>query len=229
MTIAAITGLEAEARIARRAGLAARASGGIAAGTIEAAEACLAAGAEGLVSFGIAGALAPHLAPGSLVLPRVVVETDGARHDVDENWRARVRDRLIAAGLGIDEGDILGAAEAIATVERKAALHVATGAVAVDLESHIVARAARHSARPFWCCAPSPIRPRKLFLRPRSMGSTPPVCRRWDGCWRRWCGTRRSCRTCCAWPAIRGGRFLRYARRSARAWHEPADEEEYTR
>ncbi len=149
MTIAAITGLEAEARIARRAGLAARASGGIAAGTIEAAEACLAAGAEGLVSFGIAGALAPHLAPGSLVLPRVVVETDGARHDVDENWRARVRDRLIAAGLGIDEGDILGAAEAIATVERKAALHVATGAVAVDLESHIVARAARHSARPF--------------------------------------------------------------------------------
>jgi len=149
MTIAAITGLSAEARIARRAGLRAKASGGIAARTLEAAEACLAGGADGLVSFGIAGALAPHLAPGSLLLPRVVVEADGARHEVDEKWRARVLEGLIAAGLRVAEGDLLGAVEVAASAERKAALFAATGAIAVDLESHIVARAAMRAVRPF--------------------------------------------------------------------------------
>jgi len=149
MKVAAITGLEAEARIARRAGLTALASGGMAERTLAIAEACLADGADALVSFGIAGALAPHLSAGSLLLPRCVVDDGGARFRVDEAWRARIAAMLEAAGMYAEEGDILGAAEAVASPVRKAALFQKTGAIAVDLESHRVAVAAARARLPF--------------------------------------------------------------------------------
>lgn len=149
MKIAAVTGMEAEARIARRAGLKAIASGGIAARTLALAEALLGDGAEGLLSFGIAGALAPQLAAGALLLPRAVIEESGMRHAVDEAWRARVEKRLAAAGLHAVDGDLYGATAAVDSAERKAALFRRTGAAAVDLESHLVARAAMREGRPF--------------------------------------------------------------------------------
>jgi hopanoid-associated phosphorylase len=149
MKIAAITGLEAEARIIRRAGFEARASGGGAARTRELAQALLAEGAEGLVSFGIAGALSPHLAPGTLLSPRVVVEEGGVRHLVNEAWRTRVYEALAATRLRVDDGDMLCAAAIAGTRERKAALFAATGAVAVDLESSIVADMATRAGKPF--------------------------------------------------------------------------------
>jgi adenosylhomocysteine nucleosidase len=149
MKVAAITGLEAEARIARRAGLEAAASGGVAARTLALAEAFLREGADALLSFGIAGALAPHFAAGTLLLPRLVLDEDGSHHAVDETWRARVATMLAAAGQPAESGVMLGAGEAAATPVRKAALFQATGAIAVDLESHLVARAAAAGKRPF--------------------------------------------------------------------------------
>lgn len=149
MNISVITGLEAEARIARRAGLAAKASGGDALRTRQAAEDFLRQGAGTLLSFGIAGALAPHLEAGALLLPRAVVEENGARHEVDPGWRSRLGNALDAAGLRADSGDLLGTSVAAASPERKAALFAATGAVAVDLESHIVARAAERAGCAF--------------------------------------------------------------------------------
>ncbi len=149
MNIAAITGLEAEARIARRAGLAAKASGGVAVQTLQAAEAFLAQGADMLLSFGIAGALAPHLVPGTLLLPRAVIEENGTRRMVDAGLRSRLGDALAAAGLRGEPGDILGADEAAASRARKAALFAASGAVAIDLESHIIARAAERAGSSF--------------------------------------------------------------------------------
>jgi hopanoid-associated phosphorylase len=149
MVSAAITGLAAEARIARRAGFAAHASGGIAVQTFAAAESYLAQGVHTLLSFGIAGALAPHLLPGTLLLPRAVVEEGGTRRMVDAGWRARLADALAAAGLHAEPGDLLGADEAAASRARKAALFAATGAVAIDLESHIVARSAAHAGGSF--------------------------------------------------------------------------------
>jgi hopanoid-associated phosphorylase len=113
------------------------------------AQALLAEGADGLISFGIAGALAPHLAPGTLLSPRAIVEEGGVRREVDEAWRARVREALAAAGLHVEEGDILGHAVIATTREQKAALFAATGAVAVDLESSIVAEVAARAGRPF--------------------------------------------------------------------------------
>ena len=149
MKVAAITGLLAEARIAREAGLDAAASGGVAARTLALAEASLRDGAEALLSFGIAGALAPTLSPGTLLLPRFVRDGSRLGYAVDEAWRLRVAAALAAVGLHAEEGDMLGADEAAASLARKAALFAATGAIAVDLESHLVARVAARARRPF--------------------------------------------------------------------------------
>jgi adenosylhomocysteine nucleosidase len=143
MTIAAVTGLAAEARIAERNGILARATGGDARRTAEACADFLAAGAA-LVSFGIAGALAPGLAPGTLLVPRRVV-SDAAVIAVDDAWQRRLAQALGRA----NEDDLFGAAAMIAMPAAKAALHRRTGAVAVDLESHIVAAAARRANKPF--------------------------------------------------------------------------------
>jgi hopanoid-associated phosphorylase len=149
MKVAAVTGLAAEAAVARRAGLIAQASGGIAAQTTAIAESLLRDGAEALISFGLAGALAPALAPGALLVPRAVIDETGARYAVDTEWRMRMIDGLRGAGLWLEERDVLGAREAAASLARKAEFHRATGAVAIDLESHLVAQAAARAGRPF--------------------------------------------------------------------------------
>ncbi|HXP31927.1 MAG TPA: nucleoside phosphorylase [Stellaceae bacterium] len=165
MRVAAITGLAVEARIARGAGLVAVATGGDAARTEAAAERLLAEGASALLSFGIAGGLDPGLAPGSLLLPRLVRSEDGATFPVDAAWRARVLTALRASGLVPEEGDLLGAARIVAASSAKAELHRRTGAIAVDLESHVAAQAAAQAGRPFlalravadpaWCVLPA--------------------------------------------------------------------------
>jgi hopanoid-associated phosphorylase len=149
MRPAAVTGLAAEARILRRLGLAATPTAGDAAHTAAAAERLVAAGADALVSFGIAGGLAAGLAPGALLLPSRVIGEDGASFDVDAGWRAAVRARIAAQGVAVAEGDLLGRSLVAATPDEKATLHRRTGAVAVDLESAVVAAAASRLGRPF--------------------------------------------------------------------------------
>lgn len=149
MQLAAITGLEAEARIARAAGLKAAASGGREARTRATAESFLRNGADALISFGIAGALAPQLATGTLLLPRLVIDESGERYSVDDELRALVAAKLGRAGIHVADGDLLGASQAAASLQRKAALFRLTSAVAVDLESHLVARAATQAGKPF--------------------------------------------------------------------------------
>ena len=67
-----VVGMAAEARIARRFGFPVA--------TLSGAEALLADGADGLISFGIAGGLAPGLNPGTLVVATEVVAEDGRRY-----------------------------------------------------------------------------------------------------------------------------------------------------
>jgi hopanoid-associated phosphorylase len=149
MKVGAVTGLVAEAKVAQRGGLIARPSGGIAAQTTAIAESLLRDGAEALVSFGIAGALAPSLAPGGLLVPRAVIDDRGTRHAVDSAWRTDITETLRQAGLSVEARDLLGASEAAVSPARKAELHRITGAVAVDLESHLVAAVAARVGKPF--------------------------------------------------------------------------------
>ena len=149
MKVGAVTGLAAETKLARRAGFMARPSGGVAAQTTAIAESLLREGAEALISFGLAGALAPGLAPGALLVPRAVLDETGARYAIDREWRVRIAEALRRAGWSIEERDLLGAREVAASLARKAELHRITGAVAIDLESDLVAQAAANAGRPF--------------------------------------------------------------------------------
>jgi adenosylhomocysteine nucleosidase len=149
MATTALTGLAAEASLARRCGIAAAAGGGDPARTADLAGRLLAEGADRLLSFGLAGALAPALPPGAVLLPQNVRTEGGDIFPVDAAWHARARAALAASGIVADERDLLGADRIIGAVAAKAAAQEASGAVAVDLESHIVASAARRARRPF--------------------------------------------------------------------------------
>lgn len=149
MRIAAVTGLAAEARILRRRGLAVLATAGDPARTAEAAARLLRDGADALLSFGIAGALDPALAPGAVLLPRRVRGAAGEIFAADPAWHDAMRRSLAALGMAPHEGDLLGLAAVAITQHDKAALRARSAAVAVDLESHVAAAAAQRAGRPF--------------------------------------------------------------------------------
>lgn len=149
MTIGAVTGLAAEATVAREIGFEAVAGGGTAAGTEAAAMALLARPVIGLMSFGIAGGLAPGLCSGALILPAAVRARDGTAHWVDVEWHLRLAAAARKAGLAVTVGGMLGHDAIAATATEKAALHRETNAVAIDIESHVVAAVAQHARVPF--------------------------------------------------------------------------------
>ncbi len=121
----------------------------------ERAERLVAEGATGLVSFGIAGALRPGLEPGTLLLPQAVVgpapqsDAEAPVFPVDAAWHARVAAMAGACGLPVASiGRVAGSDLAVTTVAAKAALARATGAAAVDMESHVAAAVARKHGLP---------------------------------------------------------------------------------
>jgi hopanoid-associated phosphorylase len=97
-----------------------------------------------IISIGIAGALAPDLRAGDMVIAERVVTANDA-FETDAKWTARMAAALPDARIGA----ILGRGLIAGTAEVKAALHEASGADAVDMESHMAAEAARARGVPF--------------------------------------------------------------------------------
>ena len=106
------------------------------------------AGAGALVSWGLAGGLAPSLEAGAVCLPEEVIGPDGTHYPTAGEWRETLS-RLVAAHRRVGCGSLLTSAAPIATAAAKAAAHRDTGAVAVDMESSAVAQAARTHGLPF--------------------------------------------------------------------------------
>jgi adenosylhomocysteine nucleosidase len=149
MPIAAVTGLAAEARIASELGMRAAAGGGDAARTAAAITALIGEGASGLVSFGICGGLDPAIASGAVVLPHRIQSETGDGYPVDGKWHASLAEALHLTRMAPVTGQLLGSTAIVDTPARKAALFGVSGAVAVDLESHLVAQAAHAAGIPF--------------------------------------------------------------------------------
>ena len=139
------SGLAAEARIARAAGFQVIVGAGDPHRTTMLVEAAVRQ-AKCLVSFGIAGGLAPHLRPGDVILSAEVIGED-RRWRANELFHAQVSD--LARSIGAAEGPVFGARDILATEGDKAQVWRDTGALAVDLESAIVARAAEAAGIPF--------------------------------------------------------------------------------
>jgi len=101
----------------------------------------------GIISFGCAGGLDPHLATGDCVVATGVLTPDGIVA-TDPDWSRALLDRLPNARPGL----LAGADAPLATVGAKAALWRDAGAAAVDMETHAAALAARRHGLPFAAC-----------------------------------------------------------------------------
>ncbi len=128
-----VVGLEFEARIAVGPGMRVICSGD--GGNLAAALAqAITADCRGLVSFGVAGGLAPELKPGDCVVGTAVL-SDKGRVETDRHWSRTLLQTIPDAVPGL----LLGVSAPVADPQAKRALYLKTGAVAVDMESHVVA------------------------------------------------------------------------------------------
>jgi adenosylhomocysteine nucleosidase len=142
--VVAVTGLWFEARVAAGPGVRAIAGGGSVAALEAALEHALAQGAGAVMSFGIAGGLAEDLTCGTWLIARAIA-TPARRWLCDAQWM-----RILAARLpGARTVDIAAVDRLVSDPAAKRALHQATGAAAVDTESHIAAAIAAAHGLPF--------------------------------------------------------------------------------
>ncbi|HNB27349.1 MAG TPA: hypothetical protein PLR41_10350 [Alphaproteobacteria bacterium] len=171
-----VTGLRSEARLLRGLDVACISVGGRAEGAPEKIEALIRRGVTGLVSFGIAGALHPDLRAGDDVIGTAVMDESGATWRAADAWVSAVtsvaprdlpgpeawyqarpprpEERVNRGPLSYlwesqAAGSFLGLDRILASPQDKAAAFARTGALAIDMESHHVARAAAAHGLPF--------------------------------------------------------------------------------
>ncbi len=102
-------------------------------------------GSKILLSFGIAGALDQTLNPGDLIIPDLVLHSnDGSFETSADQLKIRLDNRI-----EFKSGSLLGSNKLIASASKKLSLFKSTGAIAVDMESMAVAKAARDYNLPF--------------------------------------------------------------------------------
>jgi adenosylhomocysteine nucleosidase len=95
-------------------------------------------GYRGMISFGVAGGLASHLRAGDWVVASAVRESHTVRA-TDAVWSRKL---LGIIGRSAIHAPIIGVDAPVAEPARKRELYKTTGAAAVDMESHLVARVA---------------------------------------------------------------------------------------
>lgn len=157
--VALLTALVSEARPLRAAMLRAAhppltviTSGQGAARASRAARDALAQGAVALVSWGLAGGLARELRAGDILVPCLLCAPDGRRFATDARWGDAIVDELARAAGGAcapDRRDLVAVDAVLTTAAQKAAVAMATGAVAADMESAAIAQVAIDAGVPF--------------------------------------------------------------------------------
>jgi adenosylhomocysteine nucleosidase len=110
-------------------------------------EYAIARSCSGIISFGVAGGLAPDLAPGDWVVASGVI-AGHKRYPTDPDWTLR----LLRALGGAVHADIAGVDALVVQPYEKRLLHHATSSVAVDMESHVAGEAAEAHGMPFAAC-----------------------------------------------------------------------------
>ena len=141
-SLVVVCGLAAEAKIAAGPGVTVLAGGGDGA-RLAADLSALPRDTPCLLSFGVAGGLDAALRPGAICVAAGVV-FEGRRIDADAAWSQR-----LAASLAVEAALLAGSEVVVESVAAKASLYAATGAAAVDMETHIVARDAMRRRIPW--------------------------------------------------------------------------------
>jgi hopanoid-associated phosphorylase len=143
--IIAVTSLAREAYIARGHGVSVICSPSARLGS--ALSAAILPGVSGIISFGVAGGLHPDLVAGNWVVASAVRYGDNV-FPTDAKWRQELCRKLPSAVIA----DIAGSDVVMRAPSEKSHLHKTTGAVSVDMESHIAAEIAAEYGIPFASC-----------------------------------------------------------------------------
>jgi adenosylhomocysteine nucleosidase len=101
-----------------------------------------------VISAGVCGALDPGVTLGSLILPETVIGPRGERYAATVAHHRQHVAALSGHGMPFAIGALATVAEVAATPEAKAKLRESTGAVAVDMESARILRAAAEAGCP---------------------------------------------------------------------------------
>ena len=142
MTLLVACGLKREAAIIARPGWRVVAGGGDAERLERDLESAI-SGVTAMLSCGVAGALDPSLRAGDVIVGTLCEPATDLRRGTE------VIDWLAQHLPHAHRGTIIGGDTIIASAAEKAALHTKTGAIAVDMESHIAARVASRHGLPF--------------------------------------------------------------------------------
>ncbi len=145
MPVVAVCGLGLEARLAKGDRIVTVLACGDSRRLSRDLERALALKPSAVLSFGIAGGLAPGLRAGTQLVARAIVTRSGERYASDVGWSAR----LSAALGGVPIVDLAGIDAPVGDPAAKRDLFVTTGAAAADMESHVAARIAAAHGLPF--------------------------------------------------------------------------------
>jgi hopanoid-associated phosphorylase len=133
-SVIALVGLAFEARIAAGPGVLVACRGRE---TSDLLRLAVGAGCRSIISFGVAGGLAPDLIPGDCVVASAIIDHLAVR-PTDPLWSRKLADMIPDAR----HGPIIGVNSVVSNPADKRKLHAFSRAVAVDMESHLVARLA---------------------------------------------------------------------------------------
>lgn len=100
---------------------------------------------KGLMSFGTMGGLAPDIETGQWLVARSVIDPDGNTFYTDPGWSTT----LLRLCRSARYAPVICSDRPILKPLEKRQMHQMTGAYAVDMESHIVARVAKRYQLPF--------------------------------------------------------------------------------
>jgi len=103
---------------------------------------------DAIMSWGVAGSLIPNLVSGDIVMPVMVLDTDGQCFPVNQRWHAALKIKLRDQGVH-SEGSLISTFTVQADVRLKSELHRSTQAIAVDMESAAIAKVANSVDKPF--------------------------------------------------------------------------------
>jgi adenosylhomocysteine nucleosidase len=103
---------------------------------------------RGVISFGVAGGLDPSLKSGDVVVATEVLAGD-TRWLAGLALNGGVSASVALGRRRVVRGSLAGAEQVVSARALKAALHLETGAAAVDMESHIAAAYAAEAGLPF--------------------------------------------------------------------------------
>ncbi len=108
----------------------------------------IAQGAQQLISWGCAGALAPYLKAGDLIIPNAILSQDNTSLTTQKHWREQLI-KILDPSLKCYNGSLLESTTVISLAQDKTLQFKRSNALAVDMESAAIARIAAQTDLPF--------------------------------------------------------------------------------